>query len=541
MTRAGQHRRRALAALAAVTAGALTLTACGGGGDDGGGGGDGTVRILVLKHALTGPMSDMAWVDQIEEAVGVTIEWEEVSADWDQKKSTMLAAGDIPDLVVGTNAITNGDLATFNGLFEDLSDDLDALPNVTAMFEEVPATEAMATQPDGAIYSLPSYRRFWPETATRQFINQQWLDNLGLEQPTTWDELHEVLLAFKNEDANGNGDPNDEIPIDWSPAGDAGFGYFQPSVLLGSLGLPISDGGGAGYFVEDGVVKNFLVDERYREVVAFLHELYADGLVSQDVMTQDYSAYQSVARGDGDTARVGFTWGWAASDRVGAQLADQYAALPPLRANDSIAESDLTWSYDSYSLNYGVNSITMSAQSRNKEAALAVIDAFYDQDISIQVLWGDLDENITKLDDGSYEVLPPADETSDPSTWKWTTTLADNGPGWIRDDIDVVLPTDLAEAVEQSVPLEPAIANVDPTADIFPGALITMSQEDLSTISLNDTGIFGIAMQRWATWITEGGIENDWDAYVAELEGVGLTQNVEIHQRYYDEFVASQG
>src|SRR5690606_41559295 len=93
----------------------------------------------------------------------------------------------------------------------------------------------------------------------------------------------------------------------------------------------------------------------------------------------------------------------------------------------------------------------------------------------------------------------------------------------------------------QSVPLEPAIANVDPTADIFPGALITMSQEDLSTISLNDTGIFGIAMQRWATWITEGGIENDWDAYVAELEGVGLTQNVEIHQRYYDEFVASQG
>lgn len=543
MTRAGQIRRRAVPALAALTVGALALTACSGGGDggDGGGGGDGAIQILVLKHPLTGDMADMAWVSTIEEAAGVTITWEEVSADWDQKKPTMLAAGDIPDLIVGTNAITNGDLATFNGLFEDLSDDLDALPNVTGMFEAVPPTEAMATQPDGAIFSLPSYRRFWPETGTRQFINQQWLDNLGLEQPTTWDELHEVLLAFKNEDANGNGDPNDEIPMDWAPAGDAGFGLFQPTVLLGSLGLGISDGGGQGYFVEDGEVKNFLTDERYRDLVVFLHKLYADGLISQDVMTQDYSAYQSVARGDGDDAAVGFTWGWAGSDRVGAQLVDQYTALPPLRADESIAEADLAWSYDSYILNYGANSITMSAQTDNKEGALAVINAFYDQDISLEVLWGDLETNITKVDDSTYEVLPPADETSDPSTWKWTTTLADNGPGWIRDDIDVTLPADLAEAVEQSEPLEAAIANVDPATDIFPGQLIKMSQEDLNTLSINNTAVFNIAMQRWATWITEGGVESDWDTYVAEVEGAGLTQNIEIHQGYYDEFSASQG
>lgn len=545
MNRGNKLRRRVVPAVAALTVGALALTACSGGGDDGdggdGGGGDGTLQILVLKHPLTGPMSDMSWVSQLEEMAGVTIEWEEVSADWDQKKSTMLAAGDIPDLIVGTNAITDGDLATFTGLFEDLSDDMDALPNVTGMFEALPATELMATAQDGAVYSLPSYRRFWPETGTRQFINQTWLDNLGLEQPTTWDELHDVLLAFKDEDANGNGDPSDEIPMDWAPAGDAGFGLFQPTVLLGSMGLGISDGGGAGYFVEDGQVKNFLIDERYRDLISFLHSLYADGLISQDVMTQDYSAYQSVARGDGDTAAVGFTWGWTGSDRVGAQLADQYAPLAPLAADDSIAASDLAWSYDSYLLNYGVNSITMSAQSDNKEGALAVINAFYDQDISIQALWGDFDENVTKVSDTSYEVLPPADGETDPSTWKWTTTLADNSPGWIRDDIDVVPPADLQEAAEQEEVLADAIANVDPATDIFPGQLIKMSQEDLNTLSLNNPAVFSIAMQRWATWITEGGVENDWDSYVTDLQNAGLTQNLEIHQRYYDDFVAAQG
>jgi putative aldouronate transport system substrate-binding protein len=537
--------RNALTATAAVAIGGLVLAGCTSGGDDGaddggnGGGGE-TIQILVLKHPLTGPMADMAWVAQLEEMADVTIEWEEVSADWDQKKSTMLAAGDIPDLVVGVNAITDSDLVTFNGLFEDLSDDLDALPNVQGMFEAVPETEVMATQPEGEVFSLPSYRRFWPQTATRQYINQQWLDNLGLEMPTTWDELFEVLKAFKDEDANGNGDAADEIPMDWSPTGTGGFGFFQPSAFLGSLGLPITGGGGAGYFVEDGEVGNFFTDERYRDVVEFLHDCYAEGLISQEVMTQDYSAYQSVGRGNGDDATVGFSWGWTASDRFGAQLAPQYAATAPMAAPGADA-SDVVWSYDNYSLNYGPNSITMSAQTDARDASLRVIDAFYDQDISVQVLWGDIGPNIEETGENAYTVLPPADETSDPSTWKWTTSLADNGPMWIRDDIDVVLPSDLQEANDQAEPLTEALGNVDPVEDVFPAEFFSLSAEDSSTVSLNNTNFLAIAMQSWATWITEGGAESGWDDYVAQLEAAGVPQNVEIYQGYYDEYVASLG
>lgn len=529
-------KRRGSAALAGLASAALLFSACSGnGGED-----SNALQILVLKHALTGSMADMGWVAEIEEAAGIEVEWEEVSADWDQKKSTMLAAGDIPDLVIGANAITDSDMVTFNGLFEDLSDDMDSLPNVAGMFEAVPETELMATRPEGQIFSLPSYRRFWPQTSTRQYLNQQWLDNLGLEQPTTWQELHDVLLAFKEEDANGNGDPDDEIPIDWAPAGDAGFGYFAPTMLLGGFGLPISNGGGSGYFVEDGQVGNFLVDERYREMVSFLHELYADGLVSQDVMTQDYSAYQSVGRGDGDVAKVGFSWGWTASDRFGPQLADQYVPTAPLMADDTVNPDDLGWSYDSYSLNFGLNTITMSAQSDKKDAALAVIDAFYEQDLSLQALWGEFGQNIEEVGDGQYEVLPPADETLDPSSWKWTTTLADNSPGWIRDDIEVTLPADIQEAVEDEEPLSDTIANIDPATEIWPGELIKMNAEDSSSISLLHTDLLGPAMQRWATWITEGGVESDWDSYVAEMEGLGLTEAVEIHQRYYADYLASR-
>lgn len=529
VARSGGRRRAVQVGGAMLAASALVLTGCTGGGDDRGDGN--SLNILVAKHPLTKAIGDMAWVADLEEETGVSITWEEVSADWDQKKSTILAAGDVPDIVIGGNVITDSDLATYGSLFEDLSDDMEALPNVADMFEQVDGAEAMATQADGAVYALPTYKGFWPQAITRQYINQQWLDTLGLAMPTTWDELYDVLVAFKEQDANGNGDPADEIPMDWSPVDTTGYGYFQPTALLGSTGLPISGGGGTGYFVEDGTVGNFLADDRWRAVLEFLNRCQEAGLISPNVMTQDYSAYQSVGRGSGDDAAVGFSWGWTASDRFGAQLAPQYASMAPLLAEAGQNEAP-TWSYDFENLT--PNHVLISSQTPNKAAALAVVNAFYGQDISMEVLWGDFGTNITKVDDTTYEVLPPADGTSDPSTWKWTSTMADIGPSWIRAGLDVTLPTDLAEAVEQSAPLEDAIAEVDPEQDVFP-PYIKMTAEDLSTIALNNTAILNLTQTRFAEFVTSGGIEEGWDEYVEQLSSAGLDQNIEIYQRYYDE------
>ena len=529
VARSGGRRRAVQVGGAMLAASALVLTGCTGGGDDRGD--ESSLNILVAKHPLTKAIGDMAWVADLEEETGVSITWEEVSADWDQKKSTILAAGDVPDIVIGGNVITDSDLATYGSLFEDLSDDMEALPNVADMFEQVDGAEAMATQADGAVYALPTYKGFWPQAITRQYINQQWLDTLGLAMPTTWDELYDVLVAFKEQDANGNGDPADEIPMDWSPVDTTGYGYFQPTALLGSTGLPISGGGGTGYFVEDGTVGNFLADDRWRAVLEFLNRCQEAGLISPNVMTQDYSAYQSVGRGSGDDAAVGFSWGWTASDRFGAQLAPQYASMAPLLAEAGQNEAP-TWSYDFENLT--PNHVLISSQTPNKAAALAVVNAFYGQDISMEVLWGDFGTNITKVDDTTYEVLPPADGTSDPSTWKWTSTMADIGPSWIRAGLDVTLPTDLAEAVEQSAPLEDAIAEVDPEQDVFP-PYIKMTAEDLSTIALNNTAILNLTQTRFAEFVTSGGIEEGWDEYVEQLSSAGLDQNIEIYQRYYDE------
>lgn len=509
-----------------------SLTACSNSsGDETSADGKPKLTALIVKHSLTQKNENIEWLNKLEDELGVEIKWEEVSADWDQKKAPMLASGDIPDLILGANVVTDAEFAKFPGLFEDLSDDLDKLPNVQKMFDEKPETLSMATQLDGSIYGLPKYQRFWPKSASRQYINQEWLDNLGLSQPTTWDELFDVLVAFKEQDANGNGDTTDEVPMDWSPVATTGFGYFQPMQLLASTGMVVSEGGNSGYFAEDGKVGNFFVDERYKETVEFLNKCWQAGLVNPKAFSQDYSAYQSTGRGDGELAKVGFSWGWEVSDRFGTQLADQYASIAPLKVDNSTEPS---WSYE-ISLNYGVNFAVVSAQAKNKDAALEFVNALYDPEIGIQELFGSIGTNIEK-DGDTYKILPPAEGNMDPGTWKWTSTWADNSPMYIADSLDVELGEDMKANEEQDKVLAPYVDAIVPEESVVPWNMMKMSNEDSTTLANNNTTILNEAMTKFAKWVTEGGIEEEWDTYVQTLEKSGINENIEIVQKGFDAY-----
>ena len=164
------------------------------------------LKALIISHPLTKDVTDMKWLQEIEEQANVEIEWEQIRADWETVKSTRFAAGDIPDLLF--NATVDSDYTKYNGLFMDLTPYIseETTPNITAMFTEEPDTKVLATTLEGKIYGVPKFQGKWPSTNTVMFINQTWLDNLGLEVPTTYTEFKEVLTAFKEQDANGNGD-----------------------------------------------------------------------------------------------------------------------------------------------------------------------------------------------------------------------------------------------------------------------------------------------------------------------------------------------
>lgn len=497
------------------------------------------LTAIFIKHSLTKDVTTMQWLSELQESAGVDVEWQQISADWDQKKSAMFASGKIPDLLFGATA--NADYIQYNGLFEDIKPLIDQnAPNIQGMFEKVPETKAMATTMEGKVFGIPSYKGVWPNTVGTTFINKTWLDAVGMDIPTTWDELEAVLNAFKAQDVNGNGDPNDEIPMDFSGGFEGGFSAIY---LLGSTGMQVS-ADQDGYFLQDGKVQNYYTDERFKRVIAYLQRLWDQDLINEEVVTQDYSKYQSLGRGDGDSALIGFTWGWESGDRFGNELRDQYVPVPPIKENADT--QDVRYSYDAYLQNYVENRVAMSSNCPDKETAIKFIDGFYDEKYSIQVLFGgmnDVDKGVKDNGDGSYEVLPPADTDLDPGTWKWTNSFADGGPFYIRNGLDLTLGSDMQRVKEEKSVYDDVLLSVDPNKEVFPKLFMKFTQEDINTLAMNQANIDNIVDQTWSAWLTDPSrnIDDEWDAYVESINTAGVTQNLEIYQKAYDAYIESLG
>lgn len=493
------------------------------------------LTALISTHSLTKDVNEMEWLCQFEEAANVEIEWQQISADWDQKKSALFGSGDIPDILI--NATSDADYVQFDGLFEDLTPLIEENgTNVKVMFEEHPELKALCTTLDGKIYGLPYYEKASVNTRPL-FINQVWLDNLSLEMPTTWDELENVLIAFKEQDANGNGDPSDEIPMDFQGIPNT----RSPIYFLGSLGIKLSDDAGGGYFLDNGTVKCIYTDERLKTLLQFLRELWAKELLNNELFTQDYSKFQSLARGEGTTAKVGVSWGWSRTDRFGTELADQYVSVPPLKYSADQDESEITWMNSTNSFSTKGNCVAMSANCSNKEAAMRFIDVFYDKANGVQVKYGgtnDIDKGTVDNGDGTYSILPPADPSMDPDAWRWTHALVNGGPYYIPDEITVI-----ASEAEQEVSAErdvyqDAISRIQ-ISDIYPQAFMKYSADDTNTMAMNQANIDNIASQQLTAWITgEGDIEGDWDNFVKSLENAGITENLEIRQEAYERYLS---
>ena len=122
----------------------------------------------------------------------------------------MLAGGELPDIIMGFQTFNDADIMNNLDLFIPLDDLVENyMPNYKQALEEMPDLKNIATFPDGHMYSMSKNLPLRPVSCNQPIINKQWLDNLGLQEPTNIEELYNVLKAFKEQDANGNGDPND--------------------------------------------------------------------------------------------------------------------------------------------------------------------------------------------------------------------------------------------------------------------------------------------------------------------------------------------
>ena len=120
-----------------------------------------TFKITTVRWSDWGEDYHKGFLDDSAKESGIKIKWDTmVAADWSDKKSVLVASGDLPDAFLGSNAFTDSEIAQNQNMFIPLEDLIkDNMPNLNKAFEKEPKLKAMVTNPDGHIYSL---RKKWP-------------------------------------------------------------------------------------------------------------------------------------------------------------------------------------------------------------------------------------------------------------------------------------------------------------------------------------------------------------------------------------------
>ena len=229
--------------------------------------------------------------------VHLEVDWR-TNSDWTTQVATALAGGmdNLPDLIrpgsYGVAALAN------EGAIIALDDYLDLIPNIVAAVGEDRFADWKAA--DGHFYTIPTIVNV-PGSQTTA-VRKDWLDKLGMDVPTTWEEWKAYWYGVRDNDMNGNGDTTDEIPIVLEMASN---GERSLHALLNAFGIKASND--AQFCVlDDGTYTMVYEHPRYREFITEMQQLYADKIIDQEFVTR-YQAemYNTMS---GNLAGTVFTW-----------------------------------------------------------------------------------------------------------------------------------------------------------------------------------------------------------------------------------------
>lgn len=382
-------------------------------------------------------------------------------------------------------------------------------PNITGALEEHPEARDFFTAYDGRMYTVPHINYIGASSiGAVTGINRPWLDRLGLDVPTTTDELYTVLRAFKE-------DSPDRIPMTalWADL-NRGLG-----MVFSAFGvLPAGRGGGTLFVLRDGEFVENLLDPGYREAIRYLSDLYREGLLDPEVFTMDHTVYDAKIGENPDGFGVVFNWTPAHFiERDVDRARDLFYLIEPL-AGPRGHRMTVSQPAGLQSTNF----ITKAA--RNPEVVIRYMDGIADPVEGMQWDRGPISTNIELREDGRYHLLP-----------------ADT-PGFIPRQLNAVIwaTHGLTQSWVQENFRSDAVANYKSELDAryVPHArlstpIIRLSPEEraISDVYLPDIRTY--IVQKEAEWVMNGTIDAEWDAFVRQLHNMNYNELVDIYREAY--------
>ena len=458
-------------------------------------------------------------IEILKEKLGINIEI--ISAPTEnlaEKYGLLMASGDLPTIV----QYKAKDLLLYKDAWiplNDLVNETDT-PNLWKVYSD-PEIRRKVSDADGNMRFIG--QRTAITAGKLYFWRQDWLDKLGLETPKTTEDLYNVFKAIKEGDPNGNGEA-DEIPFSVRKNGSNNRGNVMP--FIHNWGIAET------FFEEDGQVKFGATDPRMKEALEWLSRCYAEGLIDQEYLTLDKTAWYS----EWTNNQVFMSYDWSAYiDNVANLFKDTdsdiniVGAIPP-EGPTGISETrdqlqpitvDEDW-------NAG---IFVGATEEQKKAALKLLDYVYSDEGMILMNFG-VEGQHFNIVDGEYKYsdlimnnpdgLSPQDALRSFGIQSMLTLLQDARyeRAFVSDEVNRI-----RDIYEQ----EGHIGAAFPT--------LAFTNEEQGVINEKYTEIETYMNEMIDKFIM--GVEplDKFDEYVAQVESMGLADVLAVYQAAYDRYM----
>ena len=478
-----------------------------------------------------------AW---LEENTGIDIELTVVDKTNETEQFNLLvASGDYPDIMPAGDYTTGIEAAVEDEVFLDLTDLIEEnMPNYwtiihsdQALLEDVQDGGMFAV-----IYSIKDQATNPGGMGT--FIRMDWLEELGMDVPETYDELTEVLRAFKTE--MGATEPMSLFNTVSLTNGllSGGFGS------MAELSADAAGSGLNGYYQVDGTVVYGATADGTRKYLSWLHELYEEDLINFDNMisreTNPFSDLNATEAADGSTGYIfsNQPFGGNYSTMAASQYGDEDCNWWPVQ--DVAEEAGQIIPFYEETVLTDSTTLAISTQCENVEVALQFLDYGYSYEGSILYNFG-------------YEI-GSGNEYAQYETWFWndegepefdsaalleagdSTNIA-SGVVSTKDLAGVVFDARLSFEFEERELSCMDAWSTNKTTDNILGSDVSFTAEEGTQASAIYSDIITYVATSALQFIN-GAMDVDddavWEAYVTNIENMNLAGLTELVQQAYD-------
>ena len=508
------------------------------------------LKVMVPNTTQVTDFSTNEFTLWYEDKTNIHVDWNVIPQDSvTDKVNISLSSGDMPDVymqcgITQTQQMVYGSM----GAFVPMNEYID---KYSTMFQDieskVPGLQDIITMPDGNIYCLPYIEKcVHCENSSKMWMNRKWLENVGMEAPTTVEEFEATLRAFKEKDANGNGDANDEIPL-------LSFeGGWHSNALSGWLTDPfVYTAPDNDYvYLQDGKIQLAYMQDGWRDAMSWLHSLYAEGLYYDQSLIINNDQARTVAANEAGDNLVGCFPNGVPSAVPGDALEmwGDYTAIAPIEGPAGRYATFMPYSQITPTC------YIITTTCSNPAAAFRWGVEQYDRDINFKKVFGNEGVQYLRITPGEGDV--PADacdlNTGDPSElamfadgvmWgdEQNVVWRANGPridtpdakeyrynqyqiGTYEDNMEYRLSYDTRNNYQ---PYDP-----DPAQCLPP---LVFDDAQSAELANSQTVVKSYVEEMAARFISgDLDVESNWDSYLKELDVKGVQGMIDIYQAAYD-------